>query len=109
VYAPIVLRMVQKGHKGQNGPCRLNGAGNISIGGHILECNGLTWFNPDTFAREHMASAGCDQETATGCAWQEGMRRLEGAVTKNVNYTFETTLGSQSGKKIWRLAERTTS
>ena len=28
----------------------VNGAGKSSVGGHLLERNGLTWFNPDTFA-----------------------------------------------------------
>ena len=73
-----------------------NGAGKSSIGGHLLERNGLTWFNPDTFARELMASTGCDQETANGCAWHEGMRRLEEAIAKSLNHAFETTLGGKS-------------
>ena len=30
----------------------VNGAGKSSVGGHLLERDGLTWFNPDTFARE---------------------------------------------------------
>ena len=73
-----------------------NGAGKSSIGGHLLERNGLTWFNPDTFARELMASTGCDQETANGYAWHESMRRLEEAIAKGLNHAFETTLGGKS-------------
>ena len=73
-----------------------NGAGKSSVGGHLLERNGLTWFNPDTFARELMASTGCDQVTANGYAWHEGMRRLEEAIAKGWNYVFETTLGGKS-------------
>ena len=57
----------------------VNGAGKSSIGGHLLQRDGLTWFNPDTFARELKAATGCDQETANAYAWQEGMRRLEEA------------------------------
>jgi predicted ABC-type ATPase len=57
----------------------VNGAGKSSIGGHILERDGLTWFNPDKFARELKAATGCDQETANAQAWQEGMRRLDRA------------------------------
>ena len=30
----------------------VNGAGKSSIGGQLLVSAGLTWFNPDTFARE---------------------------------------------------------
>jgi predicted ABC-type ATPase len=74
----------------------VNGAGKSSVGGHLLERDGLTWFNPDTFARELMASTRCDQETANGYAWQEGMRRLEEAIAKRSNHAFETTLGSNS-------------
>jgi predicted ABC-type ATPase len=71
----------------------VNGAGKSSIGGHLLEREGLTWFNPDTFARELKTATACDQETANAQAWQEGMRRLDEALTKGLNYAFETTLG----------------
>jgi predicted ABC-type ATPase len=74
----------------------VNGAGKSSIGGHLLECEGLTWFNPDTFARELKATTGCDQETANAQAWQEGMRRLDEALAKGLNYAFETTLGGKT-------------
>lgn len=73
-----------------------NGAGKSSIGGHLLERNGLTWFNPDTFARELMAATGCGQETANAHAWQECMRRLDEAIAKRWNLAFETTLGGKS-------------
>jgi predicted ABC-type ATPase len=74
----------------------VNGAGKSSIGGHLLERDGLTWFNPDTFAREFRAATGCDQETANGHAWQEGMRRFDEAIAKGFNYAFETTLGGKT-------------
>jgi predicted ABC-type ATPase len=74
----------------------VNGAGKSSIGGHLLERDGLTWFNPDTFARELKAAIRCDQETANANAWQEGMRRLEEAIAKGLNHAFETTLGGNS-------------
>ena len=48
----------------------VNGAGKSSIGGHLLERDGLTWFNPDTFAREFKAATGCDQETANAHAFR---------------------------------------
>ena len=73
-----------------------NGAGKSSIGGHLLERDGLTWFNPDTFARELRASTGCDQETANAQAWHEGMRRFDEAVATGSNYAFETTLGGKT-------------
>jgi predicted ABC-type ATPase len=74
----------------------VNGAGKSSIGGHLLERDGLTWFNPDTFARELRAATGCDQETANAHAWQEGMRRFDEAIAKGLNYAFETTLGGKT-------------
>ena len=74
----------------------VNGAGKSSIGGHLLEREGLTWFNPDTFARELKVATGCDQETANAQAWQEGMRRLEEAIASRSNHAFETTLGGTS-------------
>jgi predicted ABC-type ATPase len=74
----------------------VNGAGKSSIGGHHLERDGLTWFNPDTFARELKAATGCDQETANAHAWQEGMRRLDEAIENDLNHAFETTLGGKT-------------
>lgn len=74
----------------------VNGAGKSSIGGHILERDGLTWFNPDTFAREFKAATGCDQETANAHAWQEGVRCLDEAIAKGLNHAFETTLGGKT-------------
>jgi len=74
----------------------VNGGGKSSIGGHLLERAGLTWFNPDTFARELKAATGCDQETANANAWQESMHRLEEAIAKGSNHAFETTLGGNS-------------
>jgi predicted ABC-type ATPase len=74
----------------------VNGAGKSSIGGHLLERDGLTWFNPDTFARELKAATGCEQEAANAHAWQEGMRRFDEAVAKGLNHAFETTLGGKT-------------
>jgi predicted ABC-type ATPase len=74
----------------------VNGAGKSSIGGYLLERDGLTWFNPDTFARELMVATGCDQETANAHAWQESMRRLDEASAKSQNHAFETTLGGKT-------------
>jgi predicted ABC-type ATPase len=74
----------------------VNGAGKSSIGGHLLARNGLSWFNPDTFARELKAATGCEQETANANAWQESMRRLAESIAKGLNHAFETTLGGNS-------------
>lgn len=74
----------------------VNGAGKSSIGGHLLERNGLTWLNPDAFARALKASTGCSQDAANAQAWQEGIRRLDDAIAKGLNYAFETTLGGKT-------------
>lgn len=74
----------------------VNGAGKSSIGGHLLEQQGLPWFNPDTFARELRAITGCDQATANGHAWAEGLRRLDEALAGGYSHAFETTLGGRT-------------
>lgn len=74
----------------------VNGAGKSSIGGHALTREGLTWFNPDTFARELMAATGCNQDSANAHAWAEGVRRLDEAVATGQSYAFETTLGGRT-------------
>lgn len=74
----------------------VNGAGKSSIGGHLLKEAGLTWFNPDTFARELIADTGCEQAAANALAWQEGMGRFDEAIRDHQNYAFETTLGGRT-------------
>lgn len=74
----------------------VNGAGKSSIGGHLLERDGLAWYNPDTFARELKVATGCNRDAANTQAWQEGIRRLDDASAKGLNYAFETTLGGQT-------------
>ncbi len=74
----------------------VNGAGKSSIGGHLLEQCGLSWFNPDTFARELMVETGCDQSQANAEAWQEGLRRLDDAIAHGRTHAFETTLGGRT-------------
>jgi predicted ABC-type ATPase len=85
----------------------VNGAGKSSIGGHLLEQQGLSWFNPDTFARELVAASGCNQETANARAWAEGMRRLDEAVASGRSHAFETTLGGRTIAARLAAATRT--
>ncbi len=85
----------------------VNGAGKSSIGGHLLERAGLSWFNPDTFARELMAETGCDQATANAYAWAESVRRLEAAIAEWRSYAFETTLGGHTIAEKILAATRT--
>ncbi len=85
----------------------VNGAGKSSIGGHLLNKQGLTWFNPDTFTRELMAAPGWDLERANVAAWQEGMQRLAKAVRNGEDFAFETTLGGSSVPHRIRVAAQT--
>lgn len=71
----------------------VNGAGKSSVGGTQLEEFGLTWFNPDTFARE-LVTQGLTQEEANARAWTFGKEQLEKAIANKKNFAFETTLGA---------------
>lgn len=77
----------------------VNGAGKSSVGGALLAEHGLTWFNPDSYARE-LARAGLGQQEANARAWNYGKDRLEQALAQGTNFAFETTLG---GDTITRL------
>ena len=74
----------------------VNGAGKSSIGGHLLKQAGLSWFNPDAFARELVAATGCSQTDANAAAWQDGLRRLDTALAQGRNHAFETSLGGNT-------------
>lgn len=85
----------------------VNGAGKSSVGGSIIAQSGHGWFNPDAFARELKAGSGCDQQTANGLAWAEGIRLLEDAIASRRTHVFETTLGGKGWPQ--RLARATRS
>ena len=74
----------------------VNGAGKSSIGGYLLTQAGVTWFNPDTFARELVAEFGYGHGDANIAAWGEGVRRLNDAVAAGKSFAFETTLGGRT-------------
>jgi predicted ABC-type ATPase len=74
----------------------VNGAGKSSVGGALLADHGLSWFNPDTCARELMAQLGLTPEDANARAWNLGRERLEAAIAQGTNYAFETTLGANT-------------
>ncbi len=74
----------------------VNGAGKSSVGGALLANHGLTWFNPDTYARELMAQLGLDLAEANARAWEYGRLHLEAAIAQGTNYAFETTLGGRT-------------
>jgi predicted ABC-type ATPase len=74
----------------------VNGAGKSSVGGAMLADHGLTWFNPDTYARELMAQLSLDLAEANARAWEYGRLQLETAIANGMNYAFETTLGART-------------
>ncbi|MBT2332347.1 AAA family ATPase [Variovorax paradoxus] len=74
----------------------VNGAGKSSVGGALLAEHGLTWFNPDTCARELVAQLGLTPEEANARAWNLGRERLEAAIAQGSSYAFETTLGANT-------------
>jgi len=74
----------------------VNGAGKSSVGGTMLAGHGLTWFNPDTYARELMAQLSLDLAEANARAWEYGRLQLETAIANGTNYAFETTLGART-------------
>jgi len=84
----------------------VNGAGKSSVGGALLAQHGLTWFNPDTLARELVAH-GVPQTEANARAWQHGRERLEAAMAQGLNYAFETTLGARTIPELLARASET--
>ncbi len=74
----------------------VNGAGKSSVGGALLADHGLSWFNPDRFARELVAQLGSSVHDANARAWEFGRAQLEAAMANGSNYAFETTLGAKT-------------
>ena len=74
----------------------VNGAGKSTVGGDALHRVGMTWFNPDDYARDLRAGSGRTQIQANAEAWGDGMRRLGAAIAGRYDHAFETTLGGNS-------------
>lgn len=85
----------------------VNGAGKSSIGGHLLTQAGLSWYNPDDFARCLVNEYQMSQHEANIQAWQEGVRRLENSLVAGRSFAFETTLGGQTIARILAAATAT--
>jgi predicted ABC-type ATPase len=62
----------------------------------LLAEHGLTWFNPDSYARELVVQLGLEVDEANGRAWQYGRERLEEAIAHHTRFAFETTLGART-------------
>lgn len=74
----------------------VNGAGKSSVGGARVAEHNLSWFNPDSYARELMARQGLTLENANAAAWKFGRDLLEEAIGYGRNFAFETTLGANT-------------
>jgi predicted ABC-type ATPase len=85
----------------------VNGAGKSSVAGAMLQDQGLSWFNPDTYARQMANELGMDIEEANSRAWERGRSALEKAIAKRSSYAFETTLGGTSMTRLLAKASRT--
>jgi predicted ABC-type ATPase len=85
----------------------VNGAGKSSHGGALLEERGLTWFNPDTLARQLLRQGSITKSDADADAWEAGRRSLEVAIAEGRSYAFETTLGGQTIAHLIRAAAKT--
>jgi predicted ABC-type ATPase len=87
----------------------VNGAGKSSIGGNVmLRRAGLSWFNPDTYARLLIDSGlPLAPGEANARAWQHGVDLLDRAVAAGHSYAFETTLGGTTMTQKIAAAART--
>ncbi len=85
----------------------VNGAGKSSVGGALLAAHGLSWFNPDSYARELVAQLGLAPSEANGRAWEQGRLRLEAAIAGRTSFAFETTLGGRTIADLLAQASRT--
>jgi predicted ABC-type ATPase len=78
----------------------VNGAGKSSVGGTALRATGAEYFNPDEYARHLRERDSFTQEKANAVAWAYGKEKLEDAIARGLDFTFESTLG---GKTITAL------
>lgn len=81
----------------------VNGAGKSSVGGEALRGAGAVYFNPDEYSRQLRTRNSLPLVKANAIAWAYGKSRLEDAIAKGTDFTFESTLG---GKTITALLMR---
>ena len=73
----------------------------------MLADQGLTWFNPDTYARELSRQLELPLKEANSLAWAHGRAVLEAAITNRTNHAFETTLGGATMARLLAEASKT--
>lgn len=74
----------------------VNGGGKSSVGGKALRACGAEYFNPDEYARQLRNHEALAQEKANTVAWAYGKAKLEEAIARGADFTFETTLGGKT-------------
>lgn len=75
----------------------VNGAGKSSVGGAAFRAFGAEYYNPDEAARALMdAGPGLSQSDANSAAWLQGRRLLAQAISRRLDFAFETTLGANT-------------
>jgi len=83
----------------------VNGAGKSSIAGARIRQAGGEYFNPDEIARQLRGEdPTLSQQESNAQAWKMGYDHLVNAITQNMDYTFETTLGGNSITQLLRDA-----
>lgn len=87
----------------------VNGAGKSSIGGNVmLRRAGLSWFNPDAYARLLIESGlPLAPAEANARAWQHGVDLLDRAIAAGHSHAFESTLGGKTMPQKIAAAART--
>lgn len=87
----------------------VNGAGKSSVGGKYLQSFGMGWFNPDAMAHSYRALASIRPsiEEANAFAWRYGYNKLHEAISNQLTYSFETTLGGDSITQLLKTAANT--
>jgi predicted ABC-type ATPase len=79
----------------------VNGSGKSSIGGAMFRARNADYYNPDEAARKTLTlHPDLDLPTANARAWEIGRALLEKAITENLDFAFESTLG---GRTITRM------
>jgi predicted ABC-type ATPase len=89
-----VSRAVSRHTPGIHVLAGVNGAGKSSVGGATIRAFGADYYNPDEAARAIAdGSPSIAQPQANALAWQQGVRMLEHAISRRLDFAFETTLG----------------
>lgn len=84
-----------------------NGAGKSSIAGAAFRRSGADYFNPDEATRDILAAnPGLDHGEANSKAWLQGKHLLERAITEQLHFAFETTLGGNTIPRLLGMAAK---